>query len=301
MENYYENAMIAAEFRKSNEGKRLGGYIELLNKIASVLLNYHEEEICCSEYFRHFEFQCPSNKEHVIATYHTWNYAHLGMEEVEQFVIFMAAYELYTFIDEHETCPIASQFKVLIATILDLCIVEFNENIYVVDTRKRAAQESSNILQEEDDKSLSLGMPMQPQEEDNEEQKDEGNDELEEEANEAPPPSSTYEVENQTQTFIDDDIYDRLSFYDSDDDEEDQPMLNENIIDNDFKDNEEYGLDMFYDKSLDDPPCDIILPVEGVDEIRIANNNEPYDESTFKQDINMHTSFNDSHNGWVQN
>ena len=88
------------------------------------------------------------------------------MEEVEQFVIFMAAYELYTFIDEHETCPIASQFKVLIATILDLCIVEFNENIYVVDTRKRAAQESSNILQEEDDKSLSLGMPVQPQEDD---------------------------------------------------------------------------------------------------------------------------------------
>ena len=30
---------------------------------------------------------------------------------------------------------------------------------------------------EEDDKSLSMGMPMQPQEEDNEEQKDEENDE----------------------------------------------------------------------------------------------------------------------------
>ena len=47
MENYYENAMMAAEFRKSNEGKRLGGYLELLNKIDSGLLNYHEEEICC--------------------------------------------------------------------------------------------------------------------------------------------------------------------------------------------------------------------------------------------------------------
>ena len=146
MENYYENAMIAAEFRKSNEGKRLGGYIELLNKIASVLLNYHEEETCCSEYFRHFEFQCPSNREHVIATYHTWNYAHLGMEEVEQFVIFMAAYELYTFIDEHETCPIASHYKVFIANLLEICIREFDENIYVVDTRKRFAQGSTDVL-----------------------------------------------------------------------------------------------------------------------------------------------------------
>ena len=76
--------------------------------IASGLLNAHKEETCCSEYCRHFEFQCPSNKiEPVIATYHTGNYAHLGMEEVEQFVIFMGAYELNTFIDEHETFPIA--------------------------------------------------------------------------------------------------------------------------------------------------------------------------------------------------
>ena len=87
MENYYKNAKIAAQFRKSYEGKRLGGFIELLNEIASRLLNYHKEETCCSEYNRHFEFQCPSNKdEPVIATYHTENYAHLGMKEVEQFV-----------------------------------------------------------------------------------------------------------------------------------------------------------------------------------------------------------------------
>ena len=41
--------------------------------------------------------------EPVIATYNSGNYAHLGMKEVEQFVLFMGAYELYTFIDEHET------------------------------------------------------------------------------------------------------------------------------------------------------------------------------------------------------
>jgi len=177
MEKAYENAMIAMEFRKSNEGKRLGGYLKLLNKIANELLEYYVEENCCSElHFRHFKFQCPAHEEHVIATYHTWNYAHLGMEEVEQFVIFMAAYELYTFINEHETCPVASKFKDLIGGILNLCIIEFDENIYVVDTRMRAAQESTNILQEEDDESLSLGMPMSPQEEDKEEQKKEEED-----------------------------------------------------------------------------------------------------------------------------
>ena len=95
------------------------------------------------------------------------------MDEVEKFVIFMADYELYTFIEKHETCPTASQFKDLIAMILNICINEFDENIYVIDTTNRAR---SNVLQEEedenismeekvceeDDKSLSLGMPMQP-------------------------------------------------------------------------------------------------------------------------------------------
>jgi hypothetical protein len=36
--------------------------------------------------------------------------------------------------------------------------------------------------------------------------------------------------------------------------EEYQPMPNENNIDNNFKDDEEYGLDIFYDSTLDDGP-----------------------------------------------
>ena len=63
MENYSKNAKIAAHFRRSYEGKRLGVFIGFLNEIASGLLNYHKEETCCSEYSRHFEFQCPPNKE----------------------------------------------------------------------------------------------------------------------------------------------------------------------------------------------------------------------------------------------
>jgi hypothetical protein len=266
MENCYENTMMAAEFRKSNEGKRLGEYIELLNKIASVLLNYHKEETCCSEYFRHFEFQCPSNREHVIATYHTWNYAHLGMEEVEQFVIFMAAYELYTFIDEHETCPIASQFKVFIANILDLCILEFNENIYVVDTRKRAAKESSNILQEEDDKSLSLGMPVQPQEDDENIslEEEECEEEIEKdifqpkllEELDLPTSPSTNDSNTQIQkSFV---IYENPCYDECE--TNNAPLLSINTTSELIDDNEEYCLNMLYDNALDDGPTLIDKP-----------------------------------------
>ena len=87
MENY-KNAIKVALFRESHEGRRLRLYMELLNEIANKLLNCHKEETCCSEYSRHFEFQCPSNKVEPVIT---GNYAHLGMKEVEQFVLFMGA------------------------------------------------------------------------------------------------------------------------------------------------------------------------------------------------------------------
>ena len=67
----YRNFAVTI-YRESHEGKRLEGYLDLLNRIANVLLEYHEEENCCSEHrSRHFKFQCPSNEEHVIASYHT--------------------------------------------------------------------------------------------------------------------------------------------------------------------------------------------------------------------------------------
>ena len=53
---------------------------------------------------------------------------------------------------------------------------------------------------------------------------------------------------------------DKLCFYDSDDEEDYQSMPNENTIDNDFKDNEDYGLDMLYDNALDDGPMLIDNP-----------------------------------------
>jgi hypothetical protein len=76
----------------------------------------------------------------------------------------MAADELQTFINEQETCHVASKYKIVINTILYDCIADFGENIYVVDydKRVRAAQESTNILHEEDDERISLGCPCNP-------------------------------------------------------------------------------------------------------------------------------------------
>ena len=85
-------------------------------------------------------------------------------------------------------------------------------------------------------------MPVQPQED------VENDEQLENEEKELPP--SPPMDEGNTQDFAND----KLCFYDSDDEEEYQPMPNENIINND----EEYGLDMLYDNALhDDPLCSL--------------------------------------------
>ena len=67
---------------------------------------------------------------------------------------------------------------------------------------------------EEEDKILSLGMSMQPQEEDNEEQEDVENDEQLENEERKHPPLPPMD-EGNTQDFADD----KLCFYNSDDEE----------------------------------------------------------------------------------
>jgi hypothetical protein len=124
--------------RELKERKRLGRFWKLLNGMANELLKYYDEENCLSKQkFRRIEFQCKSHEEHVIASYHGGDYAHLGMKEVEQFVTFMEAHELNTFTNEHKTFPECFSCEIVVTHILYICIVEFSENSHVVDFNKR--------------------------------------------------------------------------------------------------------------------------------------------------------------------
>ena len=140
-------AKIAKEYRESKEGKILKGFMMELNYIAEKLLLHHDATcmFCSEQKDKHFEFQCRFHEECVISSYHTGDYAYLGMEQVEEFVTFKAAYELYTFIDENKTCPIANKFEREIDFILEYCRNSFSQNIYVVEYHE-APQESTDGL-----------------------------------------------------------------------------------------------------------------------------------------------------------
>ena len=144
----YKNAMIFMKYRESCEGKRLKNFLRLLNKAATKLLAHYERScnFCCGE---HFDFQCRSHEQHTIASYHTYSYVHLGMEEVEQFVSSMAAYELKTFLEEvYEISGVTHDCEFEVTIILDHCIDNFSDNIYVLDYNKRnhTTQENTSLL-----------------------------------------------------------------------------------------------------------------------------------------------------------
>jgi hypothetical protein len=88
-------------------------------------------------------------------------------------------------------------------------------------------------------------------------------------------------------------------YYDSDDEYID--MLAEIIVDNDFKDDEEYGLDMFYEKALDDPPLVTILPMAWADKIEPACDDNLYDnEPVLDEYIDIHAFYGNSYDIWVE-
>jgi hypothetical protein len=77
-------------------------------------------------------------------------------------------------------------------------------------------------------------------------------------------------------------------------------MPAEIIVDNDFKDDEEYGLDMFYEKALDDPPLVTISPVAWADKIEPVCGDNLYDnEPILDECIDIHAFYDNSYDIWV--
>ena len=108
---YLYGSEIIKKHRETQEGKRLEHWLKKLDSTASELLENHFDVTCSKQDDRHFKFQCMFHEDYAIVSYNRGNYAHLGMEQVEQFICFMAADELNTFIDENvETSVVASKF-----------------------------------------------------------------------------------------------------------------------------------------------------------------------------------------------
>src|SRR4051794_3029907 len=139
------------KYRESYKGKVLNGVLEKLDLLAKILLKRHDINCCSRLATKHLKFQCCFSKEVLIANYLWNNNIHLGFEEVEQFVLFMGASEIESFMSEnYETCVAFHDLKDYVSSILDHCIENFSNNCYIIDYKERlnCAQECIPHLQE---------------------------------------------------------------------------------------------------------------------------------------------------------
>ena len=138
-------------YRESYKGKVMGGVLKKLDIIAKILLKRHDINCCAKQDTKHLKFQCGFSEEVLITNYHWNNYIHLGFEEVEQFVLFMGASEIESFMSKnYETCAACHDLKDYVSSILDYCIENFRKNCYIIDYKEilNYAQECIHNLQE---------------------------------------------------------------------------------------------------------------------------------------------------------
>ena len=168
----FERELEEADYIFSQERLHVEKLIKCLNEIAKQLCKSYNVSCCQKQNDKHLYYQCKSNNNSIFASYHDNTYGHFNMRLVDQFVAFMGAHEVDFLINKkYETCVVACDIKEISSIILKHCKENFCDNAYVMDYAKNilAAMESTNVLQEEDNKSPSLGMPMHPQDEEKEE------------------------------------------------------------------------------------------------------------------------------------
>ena len=153
------------------------GMLKKLNQIAEILLERHDINCCSEQDTKHLKFQCGFSEEVLIMNYHWNSYIHLGVEEVEQFVLLMGASEIDSFMAKnYETCVPCNKLKDTVSFILDYCLENFSNNCYIIDYKERLihAQECTHNLQEpvEEETTTEAESSLDEKEEESDEQKE---------------------------------------------------------------------------------------------------------------------------------
>ena len=141
--------------------------IRYLNDVATELCDFYDRTCCSKQKDKHFSFQCKNNIDPTIASHLNGGFVKYGLEQSNQYSTFLGAYDIFSFISEKpETCAKAGKIRKTSSYLFNYCLKKFSGNFYITQfVKKTLAAQGINFLQEEDDKEISLGMPMHPQKE----------------------------------------------------------------------------------------------------------------------------------------
>src|SRR3954470_8636113 len=120
---------------------------------------------------KHLAFQCEYNDDETLASYAKGNYDFYDAEQIEEFVAFMGAYEITSFLKNIDDAPYKSESL----AILQYCLEYYNYNYYITDYLERISppKEETNVLQDSMEEIAETERSLDEKEEESDEQKEE--------------------------------------------------------------------------------------------------------------------------------
>ena len=135
------------DYRLTQKGKLLCDRIYMLHWYAQDLWLKYDYTCCSRMNAPHLPFSCKFNDNKTLASYANGMYDYYDVEQIEEFVAFMGAYEIESMFKEFEDFD-DSDYRPENLAILKYCYenYEFNSDIYDFIERVSAIPEETNIL-----------------------------------------------------------------------------------------------------------------------------------------------------------
>ena len=153
------------EYRSTREGNSIYELLEHLDEFATEFCELYDTTCCTREDYKHLHYQCKHNSDPIIAAYTRCKFICQDIKQVEEYVIYFAAHELESIVNENfDTSHEERVMKGHASIILQICINEFSDNEYVINYNERilAAIESARILEKEHVVQSKLGDVWEP-------------------------------------------------------------------------------------------------------------------------------------------
>ena len=137
------------DYRLTQKGKLLWDQIYMLNWYARQLCLRYDYTCCSRMKAPHLPFSCKFNDNETLASYANGIYDYYDVEQIEEFVAFMGAYEIESMFKQFEDFD-ESVYRPENLAILKYCYenYEYNSDINALIEKVSAVQEETNILQE---------------------------------------------------------------------------------------------------------------------------------------------------------
>jgi hypothetical protein len=110
------------EYQSTEEGDKMHRLLGDLRIMVVQFCESHDETCCTRKLIKHYHFQCKYNSDPIIACYHEATFQCSDIEQVENYIAYVAAHEIDSLVDKyvaifHE----ARAMKVHSSIILQFC------------------------------------------------------------------------------------------------------------------------------------------------------------------------------------